>query len=123
MADGKVWTKETVDILVGFTYERIKAKLPGWLKLLGIVKPVLRIALNMLNKYADKVIPDEVDVYINSGILKIKDGDYKGASDDFATAENTLVDIPFLDEQNEQKAFANVNMAIIEFCKGLIRDK
>ena len=53
MADGIVFTESTVTLLKNWIGDAIKPKVPFILR--AIVKPAIGIALNVVNKYADRI--------------------------------------------------------------------
>jgi len=112
--DGKLLTDETKEILVDFICEKVKSKLPKWVKFLGILKAGVRFLLNYLNKLGDKVIPDEIDIYINEAIKQFNAGQIESAIAAISNAENKLIDIKNIDETSEyQLMYANTYALVI----------
>jgi len=122
--DGKVLTDETLDMVVVFIYAKIKNKIPGWLKIFNIAKLGIKIALNFLMKYGDKVIPDEIDIYINEAVKQFNAGQTEAAIAAIANAENKLIDIKHVDETSEyQLMYANTYALVINIKAWIEGDK
>jgi len=117
--DGKVFTKETKDLIVKVGDDIIK--LPFYAEPLD--GPALRILINFIDTKADKFIPDNIDPIINSAITLALNGELDGASIEIGTAINLVVDIPLLDEDHEQKLFVDGTSFILSLINNWIQNK
>jgi len=121
MSDGKIWTKETTELLVDIAYDAFGKKVPFFLR--GLVKPALRMAIKLINEKADKVVPDKIDTFVNDAIVKASNKDFEGAATDIALAGDLLVDIPVLDNEQEKKLFITIATAIVQAVENWIASK
>ena len=121
MADGRVWTKSTTKLLVGIIGEAVKPKVPFLVR--GLINPAIKIALKTSNTYLDRVIPDEIDGFVNDAIIKGYEGDWDNAAIDIGLAGDMLVDIPNLDDEHEKKLFVTIAQAIVQSVKTWIENK
>ena len=118
MSDGKFLSKETTELVANILYEKVKEKLKWWMR--GIVKQGLKLALSLLNKGADKIIPDSVDIHINLAIQYGYAKELDKAVEQIAMAENILIDIPNIDEAQEYKTLHANTYAIVQNIKAWI---
>jgi hypothetical protein len=118
--DGKLLTDKTKDILVEFIYQKAKDRLPKWVRLFGILKVGIRFLINYLNDKGDKVIPDEIDIYINESIVKFNEGQFDAAVAAIANAENKLINLPNMDETQEYGVWYANSYALVLNIKALI---
>jgi len=121
MSDGKIWTKETTELLVDIAYDAFGKKVPFFLR--GLVKPALRMIIKLINEKADKVVPDKIDTFVNDAIVKASNKDFEGAATDIALAGDLLVDIPVLDNEQEKKLFITIATAIVQAVENWIASK
>lgn len=98
MADGKVLTNETKQLLTKALDDAIK--LPFYLEFADGY--AIKIILNIVDKKADKFIPDVIDPMINTGIRLAFEGNKEQAAMELGTALNLLVNVPYLEEDTEQ---------------------
>lgn len=119
--DGKFLTQQTEDLVAKFLYNLTVQKVPFFLRF--VLKKIISIVLAFVGKYADKVIPDAVDNYINIAITELFKGNYDAASLAIGTAGNMLVDIPKIDEDYEQKAFVNASELLVNLIKNSIKNR
>ena len=89
----------------------------------GLVRPAVRIAVKTANKYSAKFVPDKVDEYVNSAIIKANDGDWDGAAEQIGIAGDVLVDIPGVDDDHEKALFVSIAQAIVSGVKSWIESK
>lgn len=113
--DGIFLSEETSKMVVDVIHDSVAKKVPFVIR--GLVKPAIRIGMNMLNKYADQVIPDKIDGLINSAIQKANSGDWIGASVDIGEAGDALVDIKYLDDANERMLFVSIAQSLVQGIK------
>ena len=116
MPDGKFFKDETKDLIVKVGDKWIKLNPLGEI----VDGPAIRILVNAVDKLGDKYIPDQYDTAINDAVTKVLEGDYDGASDDIATLENLLIDIPFTDEDTEAQIFKAANDFLLALLKDFI---
>lgn len=102
MADGKFLTDETKDVLVDV--------LDGLTKL-GILEPLerpaYRIVLNQIDKYADKVVPDEFDELINSAAQLALNEEYEAAAGIVGQILDDLIDLEKVEDTTEALIFVD----------------
>ena len=121
MSDGKFLTKQTTDSLVDLIANKIKPKLPWYLR--GFAKTGIKLVLSLLNKGGDRIIPDKADVLINQSINEGVAGKWEAASRSLAKVENMLIDIPNQTESQEEVMFyANTN-ALVQNIKGWLENR
>lgn len=111
MSDGIIFTDKTTDLLVKLGNDNLRKKAPFFLR--GLVKPALRIAINLVSKWGDKVVPDKVDVYINSAIDKGYSKDWDAAAIDVGMALAEIIELKRVDPEHEKNLFVSVAQAII----------
>ena len=114
-------TKETNDLVKDIIVEAVKPKVPFLLR--ALVSPSVGIVLNLVNKYADKVVPDSVDGYINIAIKEAHTGNYNLAAASIGKAADTLIDIPNVDDVHESNLFISIAQAIVQGVKVWIEKK
>lgn len=119
--NGKFLTKETTGLVVDVINESVNNKVPFFLR--PLVKPALNVGMNLFNKYADKIIPDKIDALINSSITKAHAGDWNGAAKDIGIAGDSLVDIKFINDENEEKLFVSIAQSLVQGIKTWIESK
>lgn len=117
--DGKVLLKETKKNLRVVLEDAIKLGVVGEL----VDGPIIAGAINIVDHYGDKVIPDEYDPIINSACEKIIAKDYDGATVNLATIMNKLIDIPVLDEATEEVVFINGLRFLVSILQNYIQKK
>lgn len=96
--DGKVFTKETKKLMKKGIDNALQ--LPFYLEWAD--GPAAGAIIDIVDKKADKYIPDDIDPLINSGITKAFDGNLEGAATDLGIALNKVIDIPLVAEDTEQ---------------------
>ena len=118
MADGKVLSKSTIKFLSKVGADLIKA---------GIAEPVdgvaITILLNILNKQADKFVPDSMDSQINEIAVLCGEKKWDEAAEKAAILADQYIDVPFLDDEMERKAFISVANAIVSLIELWINKK
>lgn len=119
--DGKFLTKETTDLVVKLIFSLFKAKIPWFFR--GIAKQVLQVGIKLLNKGADKIIPDKADAFVNLAIQSGNKGDWDAAAIFIAKAENVIIDLPHLTESQEEKFFAANTNTLVQGIKSWIENK
>ena len=119
--DGKVWSKETTQLIVDYLFSKFKAKIPWFLK--GIAKKILKTIIQLLNQYGDKVIPDRVDPLINTAIQSINSGNWDAAGQAIGVAADEIVTIKRIKGQHQTNAFIGVAMALTDLLKNTIEAK
>ena len=121
MSDGKVWTKETTQLIVDYLYSRFKEKIPWYLK--SISKVILKTVIQFANKFGDKHIPDKVDPLINTAIVAISEKHWDTAGQAIGLAADELVSIKRISGQHKKNAFVAVTMALTDLLKSTIEEK
>lgn len=116
MSDGKVFSKETKELLVKAGSEVIKEKVPFYIK--WFIPSVLRIVVNFIDTKADRFVPDSIDPLINEAILAGFGGNYELASIKAGSALNKVINIPLIEEDAEQVMFVEG----VRFLISLIKD-
>lgn len=101
--DGKFLSKVTKALIVSFLLGLFIKKIPWYLR--KIVKVVVPIVINVIDKYADKVIPDKIDPLINMAITAIDKGDYDKAGQATGVALDMLVEIQNVSGIKKRNAF------------------
>lgn len=119
--DKQVWSESTTKLLVGVVTDAIKPKVNLFIR--GLIKPAVKIGVEMSNKYLAKVIPDSVDGYVNDAIIKANDGDWDSAAEYIGLAGDELVDIPGVDDDHEKQLFVSIAKAIVNGVKSWIENK
>lgn len=119
--DEQVWSKETTELLVGIISDAVKPRVGFMVR--GLVRPAVKIAVKTANKYSARVVPDMVDRYVNSAIIKANDGDWDGAAEQIGIAGDVLVDIPGVDDDHEKALFVSIAQAIVSGVKSYIESK
>lgn len=114
--NGKVLTKETKVQIVKVLDDAIK--LPFYIEPFDAI--ALNTLLNLVDRYADKVVPDELDANLNAAIQLALGGEEEKAIEMVVSIANALVDIPLLDEDTEQEIGINAMKLIISFVKDWI---
>ena len=87
MSDGKIFSKETKELIVSVGDDMIK--LPFYAE--PFDGPALRVLINFIDTKADKFIPDAIDEYINSGISLALNNNFDEASVQIGTALNKII--------------------------------
>ena len=119
--DGKFLTKQTTDSLASLVANKIKSKLPWYLR--GFAKTGIKLRFTLLNKGGDRIIPDKADALINQSINQGMDGKWEAASHSLVKVENMLIDIPNQTESQEEVMFyANTN-ALVQNIKGWLEKR
>ena len=90
MSDGKVWTKQTKKFLSDVLCEEIEFK--GFLKL--IKRQIVNTALNLVDKYGDKYIPDRFDPQINEIAVLCGNGEWLKAAEITGKVADGEINIP-----------------------------
>lgn len=121
MSDGKIFTKETTDLIVKAISDGLSKKVPFFAR--PLLKPAVKIAVNTLSKYGDKVIPDKVDDLINEAITLGFAKDFDGAAEAIGEAGDMLVNIPGIDDEHEKKLFISIAQAIVNGIETWIKNK
>ncbi len=121
MSDGRVWKKETTELLVGIISDAVKPKVPYVFR--GLVKPAVNIAVKTLNEKASKFVPDKIDNLINDAIVAGAANDWDLASTNIGVAIDELVDIPLMDDEHEKQMMVSVVAAIANTIKAWIERK
>ncbi len=121
MSDGKVFTNKTTDLLVKVGNDNLRKNVPFMLR--GLVKPVLRICINMVSKWGDKVIPDKVDIYINSAVQKGYEKEWDEAAVDIGVALDALINIKTIDPEHERNMFVSIAQALVNGIEGWINNR
>ena len=103
MSDGKVFTDKTKDLIVKVIDDAIK--LGPVLELIDGV--MIRGAVNIVDYYGDKVIPDDYDLEINEICELGLNEQYDAAAGKAGSLMNKLIDIPGMDEGTEDFVFVN----------------
>ena len=99
--DGKLFTKETKSLLKKVLDDAIPQHgIKELLSDIGIFG-----AVELIDYYGDKFVPDEYDPPLNSILTKALDGDYEGAKSEAASLLNKVIDLPYLDETSEEAVF------------------
>jgi len=111
MSDGIVFSEETSALLKDWIGDALKPKVPFIVR--GLVKPTLGITIGLISKYADKIVPDKVDMYINDAITKAKDGDFDGAGCAVGAGIEVLVSAKSEAGSVKEKFFVNVGETIM----------
>ena len=101
MADGKVFTDSTKDGLVKIVDDAIKLGVVGEL----LDNLAIRGAVNVIDFYGDKIIPDDYDPFINEVIQLILEEKYALAAEKAGSLMNKLIDLPVMDETTEEFVF------------------
>ena len=100
--DGKFLTYETKDIIV---------KVLDELTNVGIFEPLektaYRIALNQVDKYADKVVPDEYDALINNVATLALNKQYEEAAGEAGKIIDGLINIEAVSDDIEKLVFVD----------------
>ena len=121
MSDGKFLTKQTTDSLANLIANKIKSKLPWYLR--GFAKTGIKLLLTFVNKGGDRIIPDKADALINQSINQGIAGHWDAATHSLAKVENMLIDIPNQTESQEEVIFyANTN-ALVQNIKGWLENR
>lgn len=102
MANGKFFTDKTKDLIVD-----VLDGLKNWGILEPIEKPLYRIVLNQVDKYADKVVPDVYDDKINELAQMALAGDYVEAAGLGGEIIDDLVNFEKLDDSVEKLIFVD----------------
>jgi hypothetical protein len=102
MADGKFFTDSTKDLIVD-----VLDGLKDWGLLEPVEKPVYRIVLNQVDKYADKFIPDEFDAKINEVAQLALNGQYEEAAGKGGEIIDALVNFEKVDDSIEKLVFVD----------------
>ena len=119
MSDGKVFTKETKDKIVQVGDDMIK--LPFYAE--PFDGTALRILINFIDSKADKFIPDNIDSLLNDGINAAFNKDFDEASEKIGTALNLVINIPLIEENNEQTMFVDGVRFVIRMIQNWISNK
>lgn len=118
MSDGKVWTKETTQLIVDYLFSLFSGKIPWYLR--AIAKIVMKTIIQFANKFGDKHIPDRVDPLINSAIVAIHNKQWNTAGQAIGLAGDELVKIKRISGQHKKNAFVAVAMALTDMLKDTI---
>lgn len=113
MSDGKFLTESTRELVVKVIDDAIK--LPFYFEPFDDV--AIKALLKFVDKYADKVIPDNLDEQLNEAIVLALDGNLDEAIFNLVSIGNELVDIPLLDEDTEQQVGVDAAKLIVSFVK------
>jgi hypothetical protein len=100
--DGKFLTDKTKDALVEVLDELTSV---GIFEI--VEKPAYRIVLSQVDKYADKVVPDEYDKLINDAALLALNKQYAEAAEVVGTIIDGLVNIEALSDDVEKLVFVD----------------
>lgn len=119
MSDGKFFTQETKDLLKKAGDDALK--LPFWAE--PFDGPAFGIIINIVDKNADKVVPDEYDAGINSAIQNAFAGNFEVAEAEAATILNKVIDLPYLEEDTEYMVFVNGLGFLVSIIKQWIEKK
>lgn len=117
--DGKVFTKETKKALVKMLDDLID--LPWYLEPLDA--PGFNMLIGFIDKYGDKYIPDEIDPLINESIMAAMAGNYDLAAEKASTALNAVIDVPLIEEDQEQAVFLSGITFLINLIKSWVENK
>lgn len=116
--DGKVLSKETKKFLADVFDDLIKA---------GIAEPIdgtlILIVLNVIDKQVDKVIPDSMDNSINEIAVLCGEKKWIEAAEKAAILADEQIDVPFIDDEIERKAFLAVANTIVSLIQLWINKK
>jgi len=100
--DGKFFSESTKEVIIDV--------LDG-LKDFGIYevveRPIYRIVLGQVDKYADKVVPDELDEKINLAAQLAINGDYEKSAEQVGEIIDILVNIEKIDDNIEKMIFVD----------------
>jgi hypothetical protein len=118
--NGEVFTKETVTLLKGWIGDAIKDKVPFMLR--AVIKPTIGIGLNVLNKYADRIVPDRVDTYINGAVVELEKGNYDLAGQFVGKGLDALAEKVKGDTVKE-KFFTSIGVTIIAGIEYVIEER
>jgi len=117
--DGKFLSSETKNLLAQMGDDLVK--LPIWVE--PFDKMGFSAVINLVDKQADKYIPDNLDKPINEAITEAFNGNYDGASSKIGTALNVVIDIPLLNEDSEQVLFVSGVTFLVSLIKTWIEKK
>ena len=117
--DGKVFTKETKELIVNLADELVEA--PIYIEPFDGV--AFRILVNLIDKYGDKVIPDEFDEAINDSVLLALAGEYEAAAAVIGEAIDAVVDIPYIEDDIEALVFIDGAKFLVRIIQHWIESK
>lgn len=101
--DGKFFTDKTKDGLVKIIDDNIK----GNVLVEMIDGPLARAAVNVVDSYGDKHIPDKYDDKINLAVNMALDGDYENASQQAGEILDDVIDLQKVDDSTEKLIFVD----------------
>lgn len=116
MSDGQVFQKSTKKKLVKFLDDT--AKLPWYLE--PFDGPGFKMLVDMIDEKADKFIPDEIDSLLDEGLILALDDKFNEASEKLGSAINKVVDIPNLEENEEQDVYVTGALFILRFTRNKV---
>lgn len=118
MADGKVLSDSTRKFLANVLDDLIHA---------GIAEVVdgmmITIVLNIIDKQADKFIPDAIDSRLDEIALLCGEKKWVEAAEKAAILADEKIDVPYLDDEMERKAFVSVATTIVSLVELWISKK
>lgn len=119
MPDGKVFTKETKQNLRQVLDDVVALK--GWKELLSDIG--LWGVVEAVDYFGDKIVPDQYDESLNNITALILAKDYDAAGVALGDLLNVVIDIPVLDETQEEFVFKQGLQFIISILKNYIAKK
>jgi hypothetical protein len=117
--DGKVFSKENKKFLVDVADKAVK--LPWYAE--AFDGPGFTAVINWVDKNGDKVIPDTLDVAINEIVDAAEVKDWALAEEKAATALNLVINIPLLEEEQEQQVLVDAVRLVIQIVRSWIASK
>lgn len=114
--DGKVFSSETKKKAREVLDEVIKLK--GFKELLSDIG--LFGVVEAVDYFGDKVIPDEFDTALNDAVSLAIEKDYEGAMEALADLLDSVIDIPVLDDAQEEFVFQQGMKFLIAIIKNWI---
>lgn len=100
--DGKFLKDATIDNLAKMLDDGTKA---------GILEPIdgmlYKAGIKMIDKYADKFVPDHLDDQINTAVELAMDGDYTTAAESAGIILDSLVDLESVSDEIEKLVFVD----------------
>lgn len=123
MSDNKFLNEENFDLMVKIVAKPISNWIPKFFR--WIVKPE-KIANNLvgfINEKADKIIPDNIDRFINAGLSAILKEDWEKANAALALIPTETFDLKALDQVEEKTLWTLVSKVIIFWLTSWVKSK
>lgn len=117
--DGKVFSKETKDLIVKVADDVVK--LPALIEPFDSM--AFSILVNFIDKQGDKVIPDKFDGLINVTVALALNKQYEEAAAEAGSALDALIDIPYLDDEVEKLLFVDGAKFLVRLLQNWIEKK